>query len=338
MLNAAPNKKQQNMNNNQNKLFPVLLTPYDLKAKVDFDSAGRLIDFYLAAGAKGFFANCFSSEMYSLNEDERLELAKFIVQRVKGRVPVIATGSFGLNIYDKAEFTKKIYATGVEAVILITSHFANTDDDDEVLFKNIEKMLKLTNNIPMGLYECSVPYKRILEMEVFKKLVETNRISYHKDATVDVDVLEGKLKIAKDHPSLQFFASYTPNALQSLTLGAKGISSISGIFFPEIVAWLCNYAGNPDKFTEAKWLQDELTKVDEILHDGYPMSAKYFLRKRGLPIRLISRAYAKELTLKQKQVLDKIHTNFLNWCSALRIEPVNVEEVLLPDGRLDPAF
>jgi 4-hydroxy-tetrahydrodipicolinate synthase len=126
--------------------------------------------------------------------------------------------------------------------------------------------------------------------------------------------------------------------LQSLLLGAKGISSISGIFFPEIVAWLCNYAGSPEKIEEAKWLQEELTKVDEILHDGYPMSAKYFLRKRGLPIRLISRAYAKELTLKQKDVLDKVHSTFLQWCSALKIEPVNVEEVLLPDGRLDPAF
>jgi 4-hydroxy-tetrahydrodipicolinate synthase len=326
------------MNNTQNKLFPVLLTPYDLKAKVDFDSAGRLIDFYLAAGAGGFFANCFSSEMYSLSEDERLELAKFIVQRVKGRVPVVATGSFGLSIFDKAEFTKKIYATGVEAVILITSHYANTDDTDEVLFQNFEKMLKLANNIPLGLYECSVPYKRILEKRVFKKLVETNRIMYHKDATVDVDVLKEKLEIAREHPSLQFFESYTPSALQSLNLGAKGISSISGIFFPEIVMWLCNYAGGTEKIAEAKWLQEELTKVDEILHDGYPMSAKYFLRKRGLPIRLISRAYAKELTLKQKDVLDKIHTTFLNWCSTLKIEPVNVEEVLLPDGRLDPAF
>ncbi|MEJ7681623.1 MAG: dihydrodipicolinate synthase family protein [Segetibacter sp.] len=77
--------------------------------------------------------------MYSLSEDERLELAKYIVNRVKGRVPVLATGSFGLTIFDKAEFTKKIYGIGVDAVILITSHYANVDDTDEVLLQNFEK-------------------------------------------------------------------------------------------------------------------------------------------------------------------------------------------------------
>ncbi|WP_018616969.1 dihydrodipicolinate synthase family protein [Segetibacter koreensis] len=326
------------MNTNENKLFPVLLTPFDLKAKVDYDVLGRLIDFYLAAGAKGFFANCFSSEMYSLSEDERLELAKYIVHRVKGRVPVLATGSFGLTIFDKAEFTRKIYAIGVDAVILITSHYANADESDNVLLQNFEKMLRLTDNIPMGLYECPVPYKRILKADVFKKLLATDRIFYHKDATVDPDVMKAKLEIAKEFPSLQIFESYTPNALQSLNCGAKGISSISGIFFPELVAWLCNNATNHDKTSKVHWLQEELTPVDELIHDAYPMSAKYFLRRRGLPIRLISRAYAKELTAKQKQLLDEVYNKFINWCATLHIEPVNVEEVLLPPGRLDPAF
>ena len=226
------------MNNTESKLFPVLLTPFDLKAKVDYELVGRLIDFYLATGAKGFFANCFSSEMYSLSEDERLELAKFIVRRVKGRVPVVATGSFGLTIYDKAEFTKKIYAVGVDAVILITSHYANVDDNDDVLLENFAKMFKLTNNIPLGLYECSVPYKRILKAGVFKKLAETGRIVYVKDATVDLDIIKGKLEIAKEHTSLQVFEFYTPHVLPSLQLGANGVSSSSGILFPEIVAWL----------------------------------------------------------------------------------------------------
>ncbi|MEJ7681624.1 MAG: hypothetical protein WKG06_28015 [Segetibacter sp.] len=42
------------MSSNENKLFPVLLTPFNLKAKVDYDLVGRLIDFYTATGARGF--------------------------------------------------------------------------------------------------------------------------------------------------------------------------------------------------------------------------------------------------------------------------------------------
>ena len=37
----------------------------------------------------GFFANCLSSEIYSISEDERLELTAHIVRYVKGRVPVV---------------------------------------------------------------------------------------------------------------------------------------------------------------------------------------------------------------------------------------------------------
>jgi 4-hydroxy-tetrahydrodipicolinate synthase len=66
------------------------------------------------------------------------------------------------------------------------------------------------------------------------------------------------------------------------------------------------------------------------------MSAKYFLRKRGLPVRTISRAHALELTPQQKNALDEVHSKFLNWCSRLKIEPVNVEQLMIPEGPLDP--
>ncbi len=50
------------MSNSEKKFVPVMITPFNLKAKVDFDVVSRLVDFYLAAGVKGFFANCLSSE------------------------------------------------------------------------------------------------------------------------------------------------------------------------------------------------------------------------------------------------------------------------------------
>src|SRR5215813_6350768 len=119
------------MSATEKKFVPVMITPFNLKAKVDLDVVSALIDFYLAAGVKGFFANCLSSEMFSISEDERLELTKHIVDYVNGRAPVVATGSFGLTIEDKAEFSKKIYDTGIDAVVLITGHFANVDDSED---------------------------------------------------------------------------------------------------------------------------------------------------------------------------------------------------------------
>lgn len=325
------------MQGNEKKFVPVMITPFNLKAKVDFEAVSRLIDFYIAAGVKGFFANCLSSEMYSISEDERLELTAHIVRYVNGRLPVVATGSFGLTIEDKAEFTKKIYNTGINAVILITGHFANVDDSDEILIRNFEKMLRLTGDIPLGLYECPAPYKRILSTEVFKTLVSGNRLVYHKDTSIELERVKAKLEVIQGS-KLEFYDAHTPNAMYSLQMGAKGMSSISGNFYPEVLVWMCNNATDPAKKEQVGWLQQELTSVDPLIHQAYPMSAKYFLQKRGLPVRTISRTHALELTPEQKKTLDMIHEKFLGWCDRLGITPVNVKELLELQVQLDPAI
>ncbi|MEO6001485.1 MAG: dihydrodipicolinate synthase family protein [Chitinophagaceae bacterium] len=317
------------------KFVPVMITPFNLKAKVDHDTVSTLIEFYLAAGVKGFFANCLSSEMYSISEDERLDLTRHIVKAVNGRVPVVATGSFGLTIEDKAIFSKKIYDTGIEAVILITGHFANVDDPDTVLLKNFDRMFKLTGNIPMGLYECPAPYKRIISSEILSTLLATDRLVYHKDTSIDREQVKAKLAVVKGS-KLEFYDAHTPNGAFSLQMGAKGMSSISGNFYPEILVWLCNNATNPEKQKEVEWLQSELTRVDPLIHIAYPMSAKYFLQKRGLPVRTISRSHILELTPEQKQTLNEIHASFLNWCERIDIEPVHVKALIKPVIHLDP--
>ncbi|MES1223961.1 MAG: dihydrodipicolinate synthase family protein [Bacteroidota bacterium] len=321
------------------KFVPVMITPFNLKAKVDLDVVSHLIDFYLAAGVKGFFANCLSSEMYSISEDERIELTKHVVKYVNGRVPVVATGSFGLTIEDKAEFSKKIYDTGINAVILITGHYANIEDSDDILLKNFDRMFKLTGNIPLGMYECPAPYKRIIGPGVFKTLLSANRLVYHKDTSIDLEKVKAKLDILKETKNnLEFFDAHSPNAMYSLQMGAKGMSSISGNFYPEILVWMVNNANNPAKQEEVKWLQAEISRVDPLIHIAYPMSAKYFLRKRGLPVRTISRATALELTPEQKKTLDEIYDSFKSWCDKLQIKPVDIETLMLPKYPLDAAI
>ncbi|MBN9381198.1 MAG: dihydrodipicolinate synthase family protein [Chitinophagaceae bacterium] len=313
----------------EKKFIPVMLTPFNLKAQVDLDVVSQLIDFYLAAGVKGLFANCLSSEMYSISEDERLALTRHIVRYVDGRVPVVATGSFGLTLEDKADFTKRIYNTGVNAVILITGHYANVDDPDEVLIRNFSRMFQLTDNIPLGLYECPAPYKRILSPEVFKTVLESKRIIYHKDTSIDPQKVKAKLEIAQSVNSrrFEFYDAHSPNAVTSLRAGARGMSSIAGNFYPEILVWMCDHAADPSFREEAEWLQSELSAVDPLIHVAYPMSAKYFLRKRGLPVRTISRTHPLELTIEQKATLDQIYERFLGWCDRLGIDPVRPDAV-----------
>ena len=311
------------------KFVPVMITPYNLKAEVDLDVVSILVEFYLAAGVKGFFANCLSSEMFSITENERLELTAHIVKQVRGRVPVVATGSFGLTIADKALFTRKIYDTGIDAAIMITGHFAKEEDTDETLLRNFEQLFLATGNIPLGMYECPAPYKRIITADVFRKLLAANRLVYHKDTSITHENVQAKLDILKEtENSMEFYDAHTPNAAFSLQQGAKGMSSISGNFYPEVMVWMVNNATNPEKQEEVKWLQEELTKVDPLIHIAYPMCSKYFLQKRGLPVRTISRAVATKLTPDQRAVLDGIYDRFEYWCERLAIPKVDIVSIV----------
>ncbi|SEM63577.1 4-hydroxy-tetrahydrodipicolinate synthase [Chitinophaga rupis] len=304
----------------QKKFVPVMITPFNLKAQIDLEMVEHLIDFYLAAGVKGFFANCLSSEMYSISEDERLALTSHVVRYVNGRVPVVATGSFGLTIKDKALFTQKIYDTGVDSVIMITGHFANIDEPDSTLLQRFEELFSLTGNIPLGLYECPAPYKRIITPEILKTLLATNRLIYHKDTSCNVEQVRAKLAVTAGS-RLEFYDAHTPNAVASMQMGAAGMSSISGNFYPEILVWLCNHVNDESRQDDVRWIQSELQRVDPLIHVAYPLSAKYFLQQRGIPVRTISRAHALELTPEQKQILQQIHNDFKGWCERLQIQP-----------------
>lgn len=300
------------------KFVPVMLTPYNASLGVDFEGLSALIDFYIAAGAKGFFANCLSSEMYDLDDEERLAVARHVVRFVDGRFPVVATGSFGKTNEERADFVKKMYDTGVDAVILITSHFAEKGEGDDVLTGNLEKVLSRTGRIPLGTYECPSPYKRLLTPGVLRFLLSTNRLVYHKDTSLDPANIRIKLDVAKNS-RLELYDAHSPNAMQSLRMGAKGMSCIAGNFYPEIFAWMCQHATDNARQEEVEWMQGEITRMDSVISQGYSLSAKYFLQKRGVPVAINSRKSKTSLTRKQQETLDGVYMTLLKWHERLGI-------------------
>src|SRR5690606_38521920 len=113
-------------------LVPVMLTPFREDLTLDSYCLEKLIEFYRRSGAGGLFANCLSSEMYQLNRQEQLHVAAITVKQVGNHIPVVATGSFGENLEDKIHCAKQMAETGVDAVVLITSHFADKGEDTRV--------------------------------------------------------------------------------------------------------------------------------------------------------------------------------------------------------------
>lgn len=300
------------------KFVPVMLTPFKNDGSIDYSALEELVEFYLESGARGLFANCLSSEMYQLTEEERLESTRFIVDKVKGRVPVVSTGTYPGSIRDQSGFIQKIYDTGVECVIVITSQLVEENEPDEMLDSNMQELFSLTGDIPLGFYECPVPYKRVLKPELLGMWVQNDRIKYHKDTCLDIDQVKEKIQLTQGYPGFGLYDAYMVNAVKSLRAGAEGLSCIQGNYFPELVVWLCDHYDK--EIPEVEKVQQFFTQNMDLMHETYPASAKYILKRRGLDFTEYCRNGSKVNSAETYKKLDLLHQDFKELADEIGLE------------------
>ena len=72
-------------------IYPILATCFDEAGSIDYASQERLIEFCLESGVHGLVTLANASEGHLLSETEKQDLLGFVLKRVDGRVPVIAT-------------------------------------------------------------------------------------------------------------------------------------------------------------------------------------------------------------------------------------------------------
>ena len=298
------------MANSQKGFIPVMLTPFKDNGSIDFNALTTLTQVYLNAGAKGLFANCLSSEMFELSADERIEVIKHVIKVANGSVPVVATGTFGGPISEQADFVKKVHDTGTAAVILINGLLAEQNESDEVFNERVFQLLDLTPNIPVGFYECPVPYKRLLSPQQLQNFVETGRVIYHKDTSLDIEQIKEKLALTAGK-EFGIYDAYMGHAVKTLQAGCAGLSCIQGNYFPELIVWLCDNFDKPELQTEVQLVQDFLTDNMDVMHNVYPIVSKYFLQKRGLKISTYTRRNVGEFNLAVKTEVDTLLNNYI---------------------------
>jgi 4-hydroxy-tetrahydrodipicolinate synthase len=276
-----------------NGVWPVMLTPFTDDNKVDYEALGKLTDWYIESGVAGLFADCQSSEIFFLSLEERIEVAKFVVERAAGRVPVVASGHISDSIEDQANELNLIAKTGVDAVILLTNRPAKEDESDEIWLENLKKLLALIpEDLPLGFYECPYPYKRIISPELLKWCADTGRFYFIKDTSCDINNMKAKLEAIKG-TNMKLFNANTSTLLETLEMGAAGFSGVMANFHPELYVWLCdNFAKDPKK---AREVNDFLTIASMIERQVYPVNAKYFQKSIGNFSSIVTRTKSADL-------------------------------------------
>ena len=298
------------MENNKKGFIPVMLTPFKDNGEIDYNVLTELTEIYLEAGASGLFANCLSSEMFELSDKERLDAIQHIIKVVNGTVPVVATGTFGGEISKQADFVKRVHDTGTDAVIMISSLLAEENETDAVFSDRVFKLLDLTPGIPLGFYECPVPYKRVLSADQLASFVKTGRVIYHKDTCLDINQIKEKLKATEGFSAFGLYDAYMVHAVESLKAGSAGLSCIQGNYFPELIVWLCDNYNDASLQQEVQKVQQFLIDNMDVMHNVYPVVSKYFLQKRGLNISTFTRRKVGDFTQSITKEIETLFTKY----------------------------
>lgn len=259
--------------------WPTMLTPFR-DGLVDYTALEELIEWYIAQGVSGLFAVCQSSEMFCLSLEERTAVARFVKEKVAGRVPVIASGHISDSFEDQVAELQAMTRTGVDALILITNRIAKEEESDEVWLNNLKKLMaRLPENIPLGFYECPYPYKRVLSPALIRWCADTGRFFFLKDTCCDLSLIKEKLNACQGS-NLKLYNANTSTLLESLRCGAAGYSGVMANIQCPLYAWLCAHPNDP----KAEELSEELTICSLIERQLYPVNAKYYLSLEGLHI------------------------------------------------------
>lgn len=281
------------------EMWPVMLTPFTERGEVDYHGLAALIDFYETGGADGLFAICQSSEVFYLSLEERVEIASFVKRRA--HIPVIASGHVSCSLKEQANELRRIADTGVDALVLITNRLAEANEGDDVWVDNLGYLLnQLDPSIPLGFYECPMPYKRLITSDQLRLCAKTERFSFMKDTCCDLATIQTRLNILEGS-KLRLYNANTTTLLDSLRTGAAGFSGVMANFHPELYAWLLAHPEDQ----RADMVQAALTQFSLIERQLYPVNAKYYLQRVGLPLTLRSRTQS--CALLTQTFMDEVH-------------------------------
>lgn len=260
-------------------IIPVMITPFVETGEIDYDGVGKLVEWYIANGSDALFAVCQSSEMQFLSLNERVELAAFVKKAAAGRVPVIASGHVAESLEEQSEELNAIAATGVDGMVLVTNRLDAKQQGGTKFIDDLDWLLaKLPSDLPLGLYECPAPYRRLLTDEELMYCANGGRFHILKDVSCDLETVKRRVALVKDTP-LAIVNANAAIAYDAMKAGSLGFTGVFTNFHPDLYKWLFENRHAASKLADELSVYLALAAMAEPM--GYPKLAKLYHQRLG---------------------------------------------------------
>lgn len=163
-------------------MLPVLPTPFTESGAVDPDAMAGIVDFAVASGVDGVVFPGFASEVDELSAAERTALLKVVVNRIAGRVPIVA-GASAPTAIEAISHCREALANGIRHVMIQAPKSVGTTTEAVSAFYG--EIAAAVAGIEIVLQNAPAPRGSDLKPEAILQIVRDNpAITYVKEETL----------------------------------------------------------------------------------------------------------------------------------------------------------
>ena len=242
---------------------------------VDYEALGRFIDFQLSQGINALVAVGTTGESATLSPDERKEVIRFTIDRVAGRVPVIA-GTGTNNTQHAIEYSVDAAKAGADALLVVTPYYNKATQNGL-----IAHFTAIADKVDKPIILYNVPSRtgcNLLPATV-EKLAEHPNIAAIKEASGNMSqVVE---LFARCGDKLDVYSGEDGLTVPILSMGGKGTISVLSNVVPKEAVAMTNafFAGD---VAEAARLQCRyLNLINLLFCEVNPIPAKAAVSAMG---------------------------------------------------------
>ena len=251
-----------------------LVTPMTANG-VDYDAFGRFIDFQLENGINALVAVGTTGESATLLPHEQKEVIRFVVERVAGRVPVIA-GAGTNNTQHVLEYARSACEVGADALLVVTPYYNKATQTG--LIAHFTAVADAASK-PVILYNVPGRTGCNLLPDTVAKLAEHPNIVAIKEASGNMaQVVE---LIAKCGDKLDIYSGEDALTVPMMSMGAAGTISVLSNVVPQEAVAMTDAALRGDYLVAAEWQCKLLPLVNALFSQVNPIPAKAAVAAMG---------------------------------------------------------
>lgn len=250
--------------------YIALITPFDLKGRVDYKTLEKLVEWHISEGTDGIVCSASTGEGATLNERERKKIAQVCIKTADKRVPVIvATGTNDTRV--SVRYTETALKLGASGCLAITPYYNKPSNQGCILhFSEIAKV-----GLPVIVYHNPARAVVRLSVETVAAISRIPNIVGFKDSSHDLEY------IRKIIPIIDVFSGDDDVSFDILKAGGVGVIGTVANLVPR--GWnRMVKACLQKRWEEAKGLSDRyLPLIHAIFLEANPQCHKFALSWLG---------------------------------------------------------